>query len=88
MGEIARFPCDYTGTKDEPHWKINGQDYNQGVDLTYDLQLTEDKAKDGYTLYFLEVEPWMNGTTVSCYFMVDGGEKSSSTGILLVFSKG
>ena len=85
-GEMAPFPCDCTGTKDEPHWKINGQDYNESVAVTYDLQLMTEK--EGYTLNILEVEPWMDGTTVSCYLLVDGEEISSSIGILCVLTKG
>ncbi len=85
VGEIAQFPCDYTGTKDEPHWIINGQDYNQSAVYNYLLLM---KDKDGYTLQFLDVEPWMDGTTVSCYLLVDGEEISSSIGILHVLSEG
>ena len=86
VGEMAQFPCDYTGTKDEPHWKINGQDYDQSVAVTYNLKLMMEK--DRYTLNFVEVEPGMDGTNVSCYLLVDGVETPSSTGILRVLSKG
>ncbi len=85
VGKMAQFHCYYTGTKDAPRWKINGQDYDQGAGVTY-LQPIPDK--EGYTLQFEEVKRWMDGTTVSCYFLVDGKEISSSTGILHVFLKG